>query len=164
MFKRSILIKSSALTFFALAFLNVSANAQYYLPFTNINKLQTEEQMRIDAGVRNGSITAREAARLQARLNNLNSAEARLRSTGGRLSFGERQSLVSRLGNLSNDIYRQSHDRDGRCYYAYPYGQFPFYRDHYDNGLHKGWYKPKRNARVAERDINRLIRRIDRVF
>lgn len=153
MFKKSIFV------LLAIASFNIAASAQYYLPFTNINKLQTEEQMRIDAGVRNGSINAREAARLQARLNNLNAVEARLRSTGGRLSFSERQRLTSRLGNLSNDIYRQVHDRSGTCYYIYPQTQFPFYQDRYDNGLHRGWYKSNRNARLAERQYNRAVRR-----
>lgn len=88
----------------------------------SINNIQAEEQARINAGLRDGSLTQMEAARLQARANHIADVEGRLRATGGHLSFSERQRLSNELNSLSNQIYRERHDNQRSLAYRQPFG------------------------------------------
>jgi hypothetical protein len=78
-----------------------------------INKRQDRQQVRIDRGIANGSLTARETARLERQQSRIASAEARARADGGRLTVRERYRLEQRQDAASRNIYRQKHDRQG---------------------------------------------------
>ena len=75
----------------------------------NIDSLASNEQARINAGRANGSLTPDEYNRLQSRLNDINLLKARL-SRGG-LNPGEASTIDAQLDQLSQDIYRESNDR-----------------------------------------------------
>lgn len=83
-------------------------------PWQTVNQRQANLDQRIDQGVRNGSLTRPEAARLRAQFRQIASLEARYRRTGGGLSAWERQDLDRRFDNLSRQIRAERHDRDDR--------------------------------------------------
>jgi exonuclease VII large subunit len=70
------------------------------------------QQARIAQGVRSGSLTAREIARIEAREAALARDVRILRRDG--LSPRERARIERRQDRLSRDIYRQKHDRQRR--------------------------------------------------
>lgn len=83
----------------------------------SINQRQAQLDARIDAGVRDGSLTRQEAFRVRGEFNDLLRLEARYRADG--LSFGERADLDRRFDALSQEIRFQRHDdqtRDDRGY------------------------------------------------
>lgn len=80
--------------------------------FGNIDNTQLKLENRIQAGINSGRITPREANQLQTKFNQIASLEARLRTSGNRLSFGERQRLNLQLARLNADITRQMNDRN----------------------------------------------------
>ncbi|MBI3122275.1 MAG: hypothetical protein HYZ03_08345, partial [candidate division NC10 bacterium] len=71
------------------------------------------EQRRIDAGVADGSLTAREARRLQAGENRIAAEEQRFKSDGA-FPPRERQKTLHDENRLSRQIYRQRHDGQRR--------------------------------------------------
>jgi hypothetical protein len=98
---------------------NVQLNSQFGNGFNSrfgggINVTQAQLQARITAGISSGKLTRQEAAKLQAKLSRINTLEARLRSTGNRLSFGERQRLNNQLSQLNAQITREMNDFDRR--------------------------------------------------
>ena len=78
----------------------------------NINQRQAQLDARIDAGVRDGSLTRQEAIRLRGEFRNLASLEARYRING--LSYGERADLDRRFDALSSQIRYQRNDGQDR--------------------------------------------------
>lgn len=81
---------------------------------SGINTTQSQLQARINSGVNSGRLTQREASRLQSKLNHIANIEARMRASGNRLSFGERQRLNNQLSQLSADITQQMNDFERR--------------------------------------------------
>lgn len=79
----------------------------------SINQRQHNLDARIDAGVRNGSLTRNEAVRLRAEFNDLARLEARYRASNG-LSRWERDDLDNRFDALSSRIRYERNDRDDR--------------------------------------------------
>jgi hypothetical protein len=79
----------------------------------SINARQERLDDRIDMGVRNGSLTRREAANLRMEFQGLARLEARYRSTYG-LSVAERRDLDRRFDSLSSRIRYERNDRDDR--------------------------------------------------
>ena len=79
-----------------------------------INARQANLDRRIDQGVRNGSLTAAEAARLRAEFRDLAALEQTYRRSGGVLSTFERQDLDRRFDLLSQRIRDERSDRDDR--------------------------------------------------
>lgn len=77
----------------------------------NINKRQENQQDRIAQGINSGSLTSREASRLENQETRLNRIEARKRASGGKLTYRERGQLKRDLNRESRHIYRQKHDR-----------------------------------------------------
>ena len=75
----------------------------------NINARERHQQRRIAEGIENGSLTPREAARLEKEEAEIRRIEARLRENG--LNPKERARLERRLNELNRQIYRQKHDR-----------------------------------------------------
>src|SRR6185503_16320174 len=92
----------------ALAFA-APASAQVW---QSINQRQVQLDARIDAGVRDGSLTRQEAMRLRGEFNDLSRLEARYRVNG--LSYGERADLDRRFDALSQQIRFQRNDDQDR--------------------------------------------------
>ena len=78
----------------------------------SINQRQVQLDARIDAGVRDGSLTRQEAFRLRGEFNDLTRLEARYREDG--LSYGERADLDRRFDMLSQQIRFQRNDDQNR--------------------------------------------------
>jgi hypothetical protein len=108
-------MKKIALTTLAAVTLAASAGAAAAQPYGyrhavsyNINQRQAEFDNRIDWGVRNGSLTRSEAARLHGEFRTVARLEARYRVGG--LSAWERRDLDRRLDGLDANIRQQLHD------------------------------------------------------
>ena len=82
----------------------------------SINQRQANLDQRIDAGVRDGSLTRAEANNLRAQYRDIANLEARYRRGG--LSFSERRDLDRRFNNLSTHIRYQRHDNELRRRHA----------------------------------------------
>lgn len=80
--------------------------------WTPINQRQRQLDARIDAGVRDGSLSRREAANLRAEFQQIAALEARYRRDG--LNQRERADLDYRFDRLSQQIYADRRDRDRR--------------------------------------------------
>ena len=95
--------------FAIMMFMTTSASAQRRCPRGgNINARQERQQDRIAQGIKNGSLTPAEAARLETQEKRINGLEARLRENG--LTPSERARLERDLNRESRNIYRQKHD------------------------------------------------------
>jgi hypothetical protein len=79
-----------------------------------VNGRQWRQQQRIQQGVCNGSLTNREAARMERQQYKLAKQERRMRASGGGLSWQERSRLEREQNHLSNHIYNQKHDGQNR--------------------------------------------------
>jgi len=77
-----------------------------------IHARQVRQQRRIAEGIESGALTAREAARLEAREAALNREVRVLRRDG--LTPRERARIERQQNRLSRDIYRQKHDGQTR--------------------------------------------------
>lgn len=82
-------------------------------PWMNVNQRQAQIDHRIDMGVRNGSLTRREAANLRYEFQGIVRLERQYRRTGG-LQRWEMNDLDRRLDRLSARIRIDRHDRDDR--------------------------------------------------
>lgn len=110
-------MKRTILSLVALVALGLPAQAQNYLDLPswkhwNLNTMSTDEQARIQAGIKNGSLTRSEAAKLQDRLNSINSLKARL--SGGGLNAAEQVKIDRELDSLASAIYKETNDNDRR--------------------------------------------------
>jgi TolA-binding protein len=94
-----------------------------------INQRQADVERRIDMGLRNHSLSHREASRLRAEAQQIQRLEYRYRRDG--LSRWERADLDRRLDVLSRQIRIDRHDRD--------YGQG--YGDRHDDGYRGDGYR-----------------------
>ncbi|MGE0663010.1 MAG: hypothetical protein AB7H66_00385 [Hyphomonadaceae bacterium] len=103
----------------------------------SINERQARLDARIDAGVRNGSLTRREAARLRDEFYELVRLERRYRASYG-LSYAERRDLDMRFDRLSAQIRYERRDDDNR----------------YD----RGWQPINQRQRMLENRIDMGIR------
>ena len=81
------------------------------LPGATIRQRQRSQQARIAQGIRSGSLTAREAGRLEREQAALNRRIRRDRVDGGGLTLRERRMIDRQQDRLSRRIYRQKHDR-----------------------------------------------------
>lgn len=80
----------------------------------DINATEARLSARISRGVADGRLSRREESRLRAKLSQIADIEARMRASGSRLNFRERQRLQYQLASLSNDINRQMNDFERR--------------------------------------------------
>ena len=80
----------------------------------SINKRQERQQHRIAEGIESGSLTPKEAARLEKQEARINALEAKDRKTGGGLSRKERSQRDRLLNSESHRIYKQKHDGQGK--------------------------------------------------
>ena len=72
-------------------------------PGGNINQRQERQQDRIAEGIENGSLTARESARIESQEARINRQETRFRASGDGLSPRERARLESELSRVPTD-------------------------------------------------------------
>jgi hypothetical protein len=79
----------------------------------SIDRRERRQQRRIHQGVRRGTLTRREAARLERQQARTRRLEARAKSDG-RITRRERLRLQRRENRTSRHIYRQKHDRQNR--------------------------------------------------
>lgn len=80
--------------------------------WTPINQRQRQIDARIDAGIRDGSLSRREAGRLRAEFNDIAALEARYRRNG--LDNRERADLDRRFDRLSAQVYAERRDHNNR--------------------------------------------------
>lgn len=77
-----------------------------------VGQRRENQQDRIANGIRNGSMSAGEAARTEGREQNINQHIAADRgANGGKLTPQERQNINRRQNGASRQIYRQKHNR-----------------------------------------------------
>ena len=86
------------------------AQVQNVNPKSEIGMRQREQQKRIGEGIQNGSLNAREAARMEHQETRLNREVARDRRDGGGMTAGERAKINRQQNRQSKRIYRQKHD------------------------------------------------------
>lgn len=96
----------------AAGMLAVSAPASAAPWDTNINARQAELNNRIDAGLRDGSLTRTEALNLRAQARQISYLERRYRYNG--LAVWERRDLDQRLDRLAQNIRYERHDAQTR--------------------------------------------------
>lgn len=90
-----------------------NARTQNTSPTTEVGKRQREQQERIGQGIENGSLTSREASRLEGREAATNGAIHRARADGS--VTPQERARINRLQNKnSRAIYRQKHDAQAR--------------------------------------------------
>ncbi len=82
-------------------------------PTSYLDRRLDKEQRRIDAGVADGSLTQREASRLQTLENRIRAEEERFKADGN-FTPRERQRVARDENRLSRQIYRQRHDAQRR--------------------------------------------------
>ncbi len=96
---------------FILCGLAATAAAQTNGNNPNINARQRNQQMRIAAGIRDGSLTPAEARHLQQREAAIRRLEARFRASGNILTPQERRVLQFQLNLADRLIYRLRHNQ-----------------------------------------------------
>ena len=69
------------------------------------------QQKRIGEGVENGSLTAKEATKLEAREAKLNQKIREDRKDGKGLTPKEKAKIEARQDKISKDIYKEKHDK-----------------------------------------------------
>ena len=85
--------------------------AQAHFGNNDVGQRRENQQDRIANGIRNGSMSAGEAAHAENRQQNINRHIAADRSAnGGRLTAQERQNINRRQNGASRQIYRQKHN------------------------------------------------------
>lgn len=72
---------------------------------------ERKQQKRIGEGVENGSLTAKETAKLEKREARLHREIKRDRADGPGLTPKERAKIEKQQDKLSRDIYREKHDK-----------------------------------------------------
>lgn len=124
----------------ALAGAAVPASAA---PWLSINQRQAQLDHRIDVGVRNHSLTVREATALRAEFQTIARLEYRYRQTAG-LQAWERRDLDRRFNILSAKIRIDRHDRDDRRYPAPPPPVYDTDRDGHPDRVDRFPHDPRR--------------------
>ena len=106
-------MKRTLLTLAALAAVTAAPLAANAQPWQSINQRQANLEQRINQGVRSGSLTRPEAARLRGEFKSISRLEVSYRRSNG-LSMRERADLDARFDRLNRQIQVQKHDRDDR--------------------------------------------------
>jgi uncharacterized protein HemX len=78
-----------------------------------VNRREWRQTTRIRRGVRNGSLTRREAGRLTQQQARIHRHEARIKADGT-VTARERASLARQQNRASRNVYRQKHDSQRR--------------------------------------------------
>ena len=91
--------------------MSIASSAQTRKPLHNINKRQQNQERRVYNGVRNGSLTPKEAARIERGEERIDRQEAHYRASGNGFNRRERVKLERSLNRESRLIHRQKHDK-----------------------------------------------------
>jgi hypothetical protein len=134
--------------------LAVPASAQSYQGWRSINQRQAQLDQRIDVGVRNGSLTRREAVQLRTEFRNIAFLEQRYRASGG-LNPAERNDLDRRFDALSARIRYERNDWEDRRgdWWSINGRQRELYR-RIDAGVRSGQLTRPEAARLRSQYIN----------
>lgn len=81
---------------------------------SRIDTMQSRLQARINQGISDGRLSQSEASRLQSKLSKIANLEARLRMSGNRLTFNERNKINRQLDSLNMQISREMNDFERR--------------------------------------------------
>ncbi len=81
---------------------------------TRAGRRQDRQQARIHQGVKDGQLTANEAAELEKKQARLRAEKRAMRKSGGTLTPRERARLNRQQNRLSKDIAHQKHDAQHR--------------------------------------------------
>lgn len=77
----------------------------------SIEQRKDNQQQRIGNGIENGSLTAKEAGKIESQEKGLNTEERGMRQeNGSKLTSADKTTLNSQQNKLSNEIYNQKHD------------------------------------------------------
>jgi hypothetical protein len=79
-----------------------------------VNARLGNQERRIEQGERSGSLTPREAGRLQHREYSLRRQDYRAHKSGGKFTYAERKRLEHEENRSSSAIYKQKHDAQHR--------------------------------------------------
>jgi len=91
------------------------AQVQNLNPKSEVGKRDRAQQQRIGEGIENGSLTAREAGRLEGQEARLNREQRNMRAAnGGTLTPGEKAKVNKQQNRESKRIYHQKHDAQTR--------------------------------------------------
>jgi hypothetical protein len=91
------------------------AQVQNVNPKSEVGQRQRLQQERIGQGIKSGSLTPAEAARMENQEKHVNREVARDRAAnGGTLTPGERARVNHQQNKVSKHIYHQKHDAQGR--------------------------------------------------
>lgn len=106
-----------------------------------VDKRQRNQDSRIDQGVRSGTLTSEEAARLRREQDEIAALERRM-ERDGKLSYYEKQRLAELQNKASRHIYNQKHDGDvSRRYWYKPWSWNRYgYKSDQDHD-HKPFYR-----------------------
>lgn len=126
--------------------LPLAANAQ------SVNSRRDEQRERIQAGVRNGELTTREARHLRQSETKIRRTEARDRRSGDHLSATERAQLQRRLNQTSHDIYKQKHDKQNRDRAPYVNARRDEQGERIQAGVHNGSLTRREAEQLRERE------------
>lgn len=127
-------------------------------PWMSINQREAVLDARIDAGVRNRSLTQAEAASLRQQLTSLENLEASYRASRGGLDDSERADLDRRFDALSAGIHDQANDNQlGRSPFA---SREDSMSGRIDTGVRSGKLTPSEASDLRNRleDIRRTER------
>ncbi len=80
----------------------------------NLHKREARQQHRIAEGIENGTLSPKEAARLERQEARIKELQAKDRKSGGGLSEKERDELNRLLNTESHRIYAAKHDGAGK--------------------------------------------------
>lgn len=91
------------------------SQAQNVNPKSEVGKRNRAQQQRIGQGIENGSLTPREAGRLEGQETRLNREQHNMRvANGGTLTPGQKAKVNRQQNRESKRIYNQKHDRQHR--------------------------------------------------
>jgi hypothetical protein len=112
--KKNMIKVLGAVALFGSLFLTTETNAQswnnnYYNGQSHINNQQNNQYTRIEEGIRSGSLTPQEAARLRQKVEMIKRQEA-FAKRDGRFTYQEQASINRQLDQLAKEIYNQKHD------------------------------------------------------
>jgi septal ring factor EnvC (AmiA/AmiB activator) len=91
-----------------------SADLSYAQRQSSIRERIEQQQVRIEDGIRSGSLTRKEAAKVQKELDEVRRARAKMHDDDGRISHKERERLNNRLDKVERLISREKHDSQKR--------------------------------------------------
>lgn len=109
---KSLIAAAVLATVSASSFAQAAAPASAATP--GIDKRQANQEQRIDQGVAKGSLTPREARRLERQQGAIDRAENKAKADGT-VTKQERRRLHHAQDHSSKSIHRQKHDRQGHA-------------------------------------------------